>query len=86
MAFEIEVQVAVRDGVPVSRNDAALLPMSAILPMDKVTIYSGITWSEEQVYGIWHLFHHRLASLSLASLGFISTIIPQLAELLSTAI
>ena len=30
MAFEIEVQVAVRDGVPVSRNDAALLPMSAI--------------------------------------------------------
>ena len=61
MAFEIEVQVAVRDGVPVSRNDAALLPMSAILPMDKVTIYSGITWSEEQVYGIWHLFHHRLA-------------------------
>ena len=49
MAFLMRVEVAVRDGVPVSQ-------ISEILPYDRVTLYSGITWSEEQNVGIWHMY------------------------------
>ena len=56
MAFLMRVEVAVRDGVPVSHNDEASLPISEILPYDRVTLYSGITWSEEQNVGIWHMY------------------------------
>ena len=52
MAFEIEVQVAVRDGVPVSHNDEASLPVSETLHCDRLTLYTGTTWSEEQAVGI----------------------------------
>ena len=56
MAFLMHVEVAVRDGVPISYNDRASMPISEIWHSDRVTLYSGITWSEEQAFGIWRMY------------------------------